>query len=93
MSEPPKNDEAPPDDPEAAAQRAAFAAAVRAFTAGDFATARRQLTALRARALDPAARASVDELWRRTGADPAAVWAAIGSGVLFLVVVYLTYWR
>ena len=93
MSAPEQTDAAPPADPGAEEGRAAVAAAVRAFTVGDFATTRRQLRSLRERDLPPEVRAQVDDLWRRTGADPVAVAVTLGAAILFLVVVYLTYWR
>ncbi|HEY3359742.1 MAG TPA: hypothetical protein VGQ83_41215 [Polyangia bacterium] len=93
MSDVPHPDRAatgePPQDPD----EVALGAAVAAFKAGDFAATRRRLTALRARELPAGLRAQVDELWRRTGADPVALWTAVGSVVLFLVIIYLTYWR
>jgi hypothetical protein len=86
--------ESAPQPPESSDDEAALARAVRAFKAGDFASTRRQLGRLKQQPELPASlRSQVDELWRRTGSDPIAVWAAVGSVVLFLVVVYLTYWR
>ncbi len=54
----------------------------RAFAAGDFRTARRLATELRANADDPAARAAADELLRRTAIDPLIVWITIGYVLL-----------
>ena len=63
------------------------------FMAGDFAAARREVRELLRGELPPELKKQADELVRRMGLDPVAIWVAIGSTVLFILVVVLTFRR
>jgi hypothetical protein len=93
MSDPERPDASPADpaapDPLAAQLRAA----VDHFVAGNFAAARRTVGELLRGEVPPELRKQADELLRRMGLDPVALWIAIGSTLLFIVVVVLTYRR
>jgi hypothetical protein len=68
-------------------------AAVDHFVAGNFAAARRTVSELLRGEVPPELRKQANELMRRMGLDPVALWIAVGSTVLFIVVVVLTFRR
>jgi hypothetical protein len=68
-------------------------AAVDHFVAGNFAAARRTVRELLRGEVPPELKKQADELLRRLGLDPVALWIAIGSTVFFIVVVWLTFRR
>ena len=81
--------DAAPADPRMAQLRAA----VDHFVAGNFAAARRGVGEVLKGEVPPEIRKPAEELVRRLGLDPVALWIAIGSTVLFVVVVVLTFRR
>jgi hypothetical protein len=92
----PKDTAAPTAPPGAAApdpRVEQLRAAVDHFVAGNFAAARRTAGELLRGEVPPELRKQADELVRRMGLDPVALWIAAGSTVLFIVVVWLTFRR
>ncbi|MBI5482620.1 MAG: hypothetical protein HY906_27445 [Deltaproteobacteria bacterium] len=95
----PAGAEAPASAPPAGAAEAAaldprveqLRAAVDHFVAGNFAAARRTARELLRGEVPPELRKQADELVRRMGLDPVALWIAVGSTLLFIVVVVLTF--
>jgi hypothetical protein len=77
------------DDPQTRQLRAAG----EHFMAGNFAAARQGVRELLRGELPPELKKPADELLRRMGLDPVAIWVAIGSTALFIVVVVLTFRR
>ena len=80
---------AAPDDPRMAQLRTA----VDHFVAGNFAAARREVGELLKGEVPPEIKKQADELVRRLGLDPVALWVAVGSTLLFIIIVVLTYRR
>jgi hypothetical protein len=101
----PAGADAPPDGapaPEPASPAAPAAPDVRVerlrvaianFVDGNFAGARRGADEVLRGDAPPELKAQAEELLRRMGLDPVALWIAIGSTIFFVVVVVLTFRR
>jgi outer membrane biosynthesis protein TonB len=76
-----------PGDPRMAQLRVA----VDHFVAGNFAAARRTVSELLKGEVPDEIRKPAEELVHRLGLDPVALWVALGSTLLFIIVVVLTY--
>ena len=80
-----------PDAPDPRIER--LRAAIASFVDGNFAAARRGAQELLRGDAPAELKTQAEELLRRMGLDPVALWIAIGSTVFFIIVVVLTFRR
>ena len=82
---------APADATPADPRMTQLRAAVDHFVAGNFAAARREVSEVLKGEVPDEIRKPAEELVRRLGLDPVALWVAVGSTILFIIVVVFAY--